>query len=277
MSSNFAPFIVFIIVGSCVFLAFIAFWLRNFRQTARFARFGLTFVLIIMAADLTMVFLVGADSVAKSLASIIFLELLASARIYIYTVAGLLLASRLYEIQPVALPSSHSGDRQTSFSVFVPSKTAFASVALAVAFMLIYSTILFQLSDAKLGPALQGESIMDLGGVSALGLLAVATVGFSEEITFRLAIQNGLTYLLRSSRYAHHWAILCSSAFWSIGHIGAVDPDWAKLAQIFVFGLILGQMNRRVGIVPCMVTHALFNVIMATLTFQILGDGIWLE
>lgn len=273
MHSNFTLAAVFIIANICMALVFIVIWARNFRETAQFLRIGLTFVLIILAVDATVIFLIGSDSIAKSLRSILFMDFLVAFRIYAFTVVGLLFARRLNDAHFEASPSRFTVGQQTSYGVFVPSRGAIVYALLAVVFMLLYSTILFQLSDAKIGLAFQGKANPSIE-ISPVIILAVAGMGFAEEITFRLCLQNGLTHLWRSSTYGHYWAVLGTSALWSIGHVGAVDPDWVKIIQIFVFGLILGQMNRRFGVVPCMITHALFNVAMVLLTPKIFGNGI---
>ncbi len=271
MHSNFTLAAVYIIANICIALVFIVIWARNFRETTQYLRIGLTFVAIILAADATAIFLVGIDSVAKSLRWILFMDSVIAIRIYAFTVVGLLLASRLNDAHFEAPPFRFTVDQKTSYGVFAPSREAIVYALLAVVFMLLYSTILLQLSDAKIGLAFQGKANPSLE-ISPAIILAVASMGFGEEIMFRLGLQNGLTYLWRSSAYGHHWAVLGTSALWSIGHIGMVDPDWVKIVQIFVFGLVLGQMNRRFGVVPCMITHTLFNVAMAALTPTIFGD-----
>ena len=273
MHNNLILATMFIIASACMGLVFIIFWLKNLRETKPFLRVGMTFVLILFLAEATAIYMIGIDSIGKSLHWILLLVSMTAVRTYAYTVGGLLLARRLNDVHMQAASSGYTGSQQTSYGAFVPSMHAVFYALLAVVFMLLYSTILFQLSDAKIGAALQGKLDLSLGA-SPVSLLAVATVGFSEELIFRLGLQNGLAYVWRSARYGHHWAVLATAAFWSAGHIGSIDPDWVKIAQIFVFGLLLGQMNRRFGVVPCILTHSLFNVIMVMLVPTIFGDGI---
>ena len=107
--------------------------------------------------------------------------------------------------------------------------------------------------------------------ISLALVLSVTIAGFAEEIVYRLGLQNALTYWWRHSRYGHHWAIVATSALWSLGHIGAVEPGWVKITQIFVFGIILGHLNRRFGIGACIIMHSLFNATMAAFPTQLIG------
>ncbi len=62
-------------------------------------------------------------------------------------------------------------------------------------------------------------------------------------------------------RYGYATAIVLTAALWSLGHVGALNPDWVKLAQIFPLGLALGWLYRRQGTESTIMVHALFNVL----------------
>lgn len=260
-----------IISSVTIALAFLYAWAKNFRETMEFMPVGLAFAGVVVGADLILIGLIGIESVSGSPTSIFLLDLLVAVRVYVFTVVGLLMARRLGEFHAEAAIPRHGGAGPVPYGASVPSREAILFALLSVGFLVLYSVGLFEITDAKLGSALQGRENLNTS-ISPLTVMAVAMIGFSEEIIYRLGIQNGLTYLWRSSRSGPHLAILVSTAIWCMGHIGAMDPDWVKVAQIFVFGLILGYLNRRFGIIPCMITHSLFNVVMALLTPSIFGD-----
>jgi membrane protease YdiL (CAAX protease family) len=54
-----------------------------------------------------------------------------------------------------------------------------------------------------------------------------------------------------------------TTVVWTLGHLGSLDPDWVKLAQIFPTGLALGWLYRRQGAESAIAAHALFNVLGA--------------
>jgi membrane protease YdiL (CAAX protease family) len=228
-------------------------------------------VLIQLSVDATALFIVGIDAIEKSLNWLLLLESTVALRTYAYTVGGLLLARRLNDVNMAAATAGISGSQHTSYGAYAPSRRAVFYALLTVAFMFLYSTILIQLSGATISAGLQGKVDVSLA-VSPLTILVAATFGFSEELVFRLGLQNGLTYMFRSIRYGHYWAVVVTAAFWSVGHIGSMDPNWVKIAQIFVFGLLLGQMNRRFGVVPCIISHVLFNIVAAILVPAMFGD-----
>lgn len=103
-----------------------------------------------------------------------------------------------------------------------------------------------------------------------LVLLFAATTSLGEELTFRLGLQNWLAAAF-DWRGGHYWiAVALSAALWSAGHIGMMDPDWVKLAQIFPAGLALGWLFRRAGFEACVIAHATLNTFMPYLTPLIL-------
>ena len=56
-------------------------------------------------------------------------------------------------------------------------------------------------------------------------------------------------------------AIVLTSALWSVGHGGVIDPEWVKWIQIFGIGCVLGVARFRLGLEACIVLHMLFNLV----------------
>ncbi|MCL6429710.1 MAG: CPBP family intramembrane metalloprotease [Anaerolineae bacterium] len=130
-----------------------------------------------------------------------------------------------------------------------------------------YSAALFRLVPPRLSEALSGLS-GNPEASAALTLQVLVTVlaaAFSEEIFYRLGVQNFLARYL-GCRGAKYWIpIALTSLLWTLGHAGVLEPAWLKLAQIFPIGLVLGWLYRWHGVESCMLAHALFNIVLAAL------------
>ncbi len=131
-----------------------------------------------------------------------------------------------------------------------------------------YSAVLFRLVPPRLSQAFGGLSGYPEASV-ALTLQVLVTAlaaAFSEEIIYRLGIQGFLARYLGCCGAKYWIPIVLTSLLWTLGHAGAIEPTWLKLAQIFPIGLALGWLYRRHGVESCMVAHALFNIVLAPLT-----------
>jgi membrane protease YdiL (CAAX protease family) len=95
--------------------------------------------------------------------------------------------------------------------------------------------------------------------MTPLTLVVLLEFAFVEELMFRLGIQNYLGAKLINQRYGYAIAVALTAALWSMAHVGSLNPDWVKLAQIFPLGLALGWLYRRQGTESTIMAHALFN------------------
>ena len=270
MTAKFMPLVVFAIANWVMLVAFIVFWARNAQEARTYLSTGLMLVALYIALESVALYSFAADVFAQSTALTAVMLSISVVRIGTFTVVGLILSERLNRASAAAGPSGAAVHYPSRYGQFIPTRRAVASALLAVLFMLVYTVVLFRLAGASPSAAFlqQVDSAIE---VNFAAILAFATVGFAEEIVFRLGLQNALTYRWRHSEYGHYWAIVATSALWSLGHVGAVEPDWVKIAQIFVFGLILGHMNRRFGIGSCIITHSAFNAAMAAFSTELLG------
>ena len=267
------PFIVFYIIGVlCLTITFIVVWLKNLRETIPFMPVGVVFVLAVLAMDVAAIFTAGIGEIGKPVGILVAMITVTVFRIYACTVVGLLLARRLRVSQPPGTSTLGATLQQTSYGASAVSKETLIYAMLTTVFMVLYSVILFRISGASVAAALQNGDNLPIE-ISSLSILVVASMGFSEEIIFRLGLQTGLAYLWRSSRFGHHWAILGTTILWCAGHVGTLDPDWVKIVQIFVFGLALGYLYKRFGIFACVIVHVLFNVVMALLAPALFAHG----
>ena len=84
-------------------------------------------------------------------------------------------------------------------------------------------------------------------------LLVAAPIG--EEVFFRGFIFRGLEF----SRLGWLGATVITSAIWAFIHF---QYDWVGVTVIFAAGLLLGAVRHHTGsIIPCILLHALMNVI----------------
>jgi membrane protease YdiL (CAAX protease family) len=97
-------------------------------------------------------------------------------------------------------------------------------------------------------------------------LLASLLPALSEEIMFRLGIQTFLAKHLRWQGKRYWLAVLLTTAIWTLGHYGALEPTWVKLVQVFPMGLALGWVFRKYGLGSAILVHGGFNVIIVSLS-----------
>ncbi len=231
--------------------------------TPPWLRYGLAAAALMVAADLA-VYLGGGDQGVPPWFYAAAIAVLAI-RVVTETVVGLEAAERL-GLRPLPLlrPRGHAGGRR-----------ALAAAGAGVACGLVlaaWSAALFLLAEP--GPA-HGGPVLPWrmpGGTALAGFLTgVLVTALGEELTFRLGIQNWLAARLGRGVSGYWAAIVLASALWSLGHLGRMDPEWVKLAQIFPAGLLLGWLFRRAGFEACVIAHVVLNLIMPQVTPRVLG------
>ncbi len=260
-------------VNIAISIAFLVAWARNFAETVQFTRTGLPIIALFAGAEIVMFGLVGQEMVDKSPLTIIAVNAITAVRIYAFTVVGLLLAQRLNDHYSRFMRPVSDVRVRTSYGISAPTGKTLAVAVLATVFMIVASVILFVITKPAIGAAFRTPEDLSTE-VSLTAVFAVSAVAFAEEIIFRLGLQNGLTYLWRWSEHGHHWAVLATSTLWTAAYIGSLDPNWVKMVQVFIFGLILGQMNRKLGVIPCIVTHVLFNATMFFVSSELVRQGV---
>ena len=93
----------------------------------------------------------------------------------------------------------------------------------------------------------------------SLELLSLSLAAFSEEIFFRLGIQNFIAYFFNWKESMYFLAILITSILWAFGH-ASPEFGWVKIIQILPLGLALGFLYQKEGIEACIFTHLIFNI-----------------
>lgn len=145
-------------------------------------------------------------------------------------------------------------------------KNYFIAVFGASAISILYSVVLFLLTKPHPSQIMQQvfrSASSELSGtVNLQTILFVIEVAIAEELVFRLGIQNFLVKTLKLQNKNYWIAILLTSALWTLGHVGSLDPEWVKFAQIFPIGILLGWLLKKYGAESTILVHTLFNVVL---------------
>ncbi len=234
-----------------------------------YLRYGLAAAALLVAADLA-VYLIEAE--VRQVVPVWFYLVataLLVARAVTETVVGLAASERLgLKPLPLLRPRTDPGGRSAPAVVVAGIAGGLGIAAWSAGLFLVMAP----------GPAGGGESApwqmprqAADGAALAWFLSALVVTSLGEELTFRLGIQNYFAGLFRRGVAGYWAAIVLSSALWSLGHIGRMDPEWVKFAQIFPAGLLLGWLFRCVGFEACVIAHAVLNLIMPFATPKLIG------
>ena len=142
-----------------------------------------------------------------------------------------------------------------------------AGVAIGVGFAVATLAAFWGL-EVKMGPAFEMILSM-LPGLANINpwlgvLLAIPSLvgaAFAEEIVFRGFLLRGLARLGGDGPGAAGLAIVLTSVFFALAHVGNTDPMWPKVVQILLLGLALGVLARRTSVEASIVAHASLNVV----------------
>jgi len=229
-----------------------------------YLRYGLAFAAAIVVADGAIYWTMPEVLRPVPVWFYVLATVMVIARVVTETVVGMAAAGRLgLDPLPLLRPRDSGGRRVTAVVA--------AGVACGLA-ITAYSTVLFLLTSPAPagGSELTPRGVVQGTDVALFAAFLLVTV-LGEEMTFRLGIQNYFAALFGRGAAGYWVAIVLSSALWSLGHIGRVDPEWVKFAQIFPAGLALGWLFRYAGFEACVIAHAVLNLIMPFLTPKLLG------
>ena len=96
--------------------------------------------------------------------------------------------------------------------------------------------------------------------LTALILTQLLIAPFFEETLYRHYLQSRLARWFERRGIHWGWAAALTSALWAMGHAGLLHPEWAKFAQIFSAGLVLGWLQRRWGVALAIAVHLSLNI-----------------
>jgi len=153
-------------------------------------------------------------------------------------------------------------------------KEYFIKVLWVSAISIFYSIILFLLTKPHMSELAQqkfGSPTANLeSAVTIQGILLFFEIAIAEEIVFRLGIQNFLVKYMKLQNNNYWIAIVITSALWTLGHAGVLEPEWVKLAQIFPVGLLFGWLYKKFGAESTMLAHGIFNLVLVFLSTNLI-------
>ena len=268
---------IYLVLGFALAITLLTFWARNREELREYTRFGV-YTACVFCAFSAVALAVAHFEQGLATGSIVLtfalvfdffkITLVVAVGAYCARLAGYvafpLIRPRLgLEIEPANGALTHPG----RFDADLRTKATW--VAVLILAWLGYSKLLFWLFSPQMAEPLQemlsvleASQSMELTPASAL---AVSAMAISEELIFRLGIQNMLVRLFNWRGHKYWIAVVLTSLLWTIGHTGVLEPDWVKLLQVFPAGVALGWMFRKHGIECCIAVHLLFNLIMPTL------------
>jgi membrane protease YdiL (CAAX protease family) len=174
-------------------------------------------------------------------------------------------------VEPVASASIEQPGQLILRPDVTPKQAILAATAVAAG-AVAFTAILFTLTSPRASEFVRSFTNFDAGQVTPDGLatpfmlLFVLEAAVSEEIIFRLGIQNFLANVFNWRERRYWTAILFTSILWTLAHAGVIVPWWVKPIQIFPIGLALGWLYWRYGAESSMLAHGLFNVLGLLLT-----------
>lgn len=123
------------------------------------------------------------------------------------------------------------------------------------------------------GPLLN-ESMLMFQGVEEMAWpmslmvfsLAVLGPAITEELTFRGLMLGFLFRISGHRRVAIVLSIVVVSILWSLLHVPNTDMPFVKCTQVFLIGLIFGELARRRGIEAAIAGHVALNLVAVVLS-----------
>ena len=257
--------IISVVSTSILPLAFVGIWLTSDERNHSFRSIGISLIAIWMGAQILQITTLSAEELGASYLRTFFLVLIVGIKTYAAIYIGLMYARRralrFYGIYAYATAREY--DSITCFWSMRPEALIRgAAVTLAAIVLTIAAFRFIDVSVSDLVELGQAEDET----ASFISLVALALIAFSEEIIYRLGIQNWLSSLSSSFEYGRWLGILGSSGLWAIAHSGLIEPDWVKLIQIFSYGIALGWLNDKYGVAICIVSHVTFNISLVLLS-----------
>jgi hypothetical protein len=156
-----------------------------------------------------------------------------------------------------------------TISPIINVKRYLTSTLLIVTGSVLFSALLFSFTSPRIT-----DEFRDFSGVARastlvnilVSTLAVLELAFVEEIVFRLGVQTYISKYFDWHGKKYWLAIGLTAGIWTFGHIGILDPDWIKLAQVYPIGLAFGWLCYKYGAESSILAHGLLNVVMVYLS-----------
>jgi hypothetical protein len=258
--------IIAVIYGGLMLVFSIIFLVGFFRYRRRvrpYTKYALIPAVILIVVDAAIVLLNPAGFGGFDVPSVLCIDLIVFVKLILFGAVGMYCAASI-GVKHAPLTRSllarrphRPGGLSRGLLLWAP--------AIAVGGVL-YSCVLFTLVPVRASDMVRellessSTNLPTAMGASVVGALAMFEFALSEEVVFRLGIQNYLARVLKLRGNSYWIAVVLTTALWSMAHVNTLDPNWAKIVQVFPLGIALGVLFRRYGVEACTAAHLLFNL-----------------
>ena len=239
--------------------------IRYRKEINIYVKYGILFAVILLAFDIAVVVLIPNFFEVMPFYQLLIVDAIVFVRTVIFTCMGIYYCSTLGIVE-IPLIKRLSG-KTDGFEPFT-GRNYIITIIGVVASAILFSVILFKLTSPGLSDAVkqlsesQGVKLGISDEPSVLLALIVVAFAFSEEIIFRLGIQNYLAKQFRLTGNRYWVAVVLTSGLWSLAHANILNPEWVKIVQIFPLGIALGFLFKKYGLESCILAHGIFNLSM---------------
>jgi tetratricopeptide (TPR) repeat protein len=159
----------------------------------------------------------------------------------------------------------------------------FAVTSAGVGLMIAWTALLFYSVPLTISPFIRdlaermpagsAATLLDVAGRPLAAILVALAAAMREELLCRgllLPLCYGIIARAGAGPFATGGSIkvapwtlasLAVGSLWAVVHAGMVEPEWLKFTQILGLSIVLGEVMRREGVVACLMTHGLFNLL----------------
>lgn len=237
--SSVIGFINFVIVITCIIL-----FIRYREDTFNHFKIGAIYAIFVILLDLSTL-LFHPENSTKPINIIVINTIL-------FLKLSIMYAAGKYCLQNL---KSENKIPKSSFSSYY--NCFFYSLFTSIIFI-AYSAALFAITKPSINEVFSSQAGGSFIKIPISDILVLLQFSISEEIIFRLGV---LTLLLRFFKINYKVSIIVGSLLWSFSHIGILEPYWVKIVQIFPFGIALGYLFYKKGLLASIVAHAMFNTV----------------
>ncbi|MFC1850916.1 CPBP family intramembrane glutamic endopeptidase [candidate division CSSED10-310 bacterium] len=93
-----------------------------------------------------------------------------------------------------------------------------------------------------------------------------------EELYTRLFALSLLLWIFKKRRGQYFLAVILTALIWAFSHAGMIDPEWYKIMQVSLMGMVLGILYLRRGIEATLLAHIALNL-GGMMIYLVMGGG----
>ncbi len=258
--------ILSLIYGILILILTIIFLVNSIRYRKKiniYVKYGVLFAIILLAFEIAVVALIPNFFEVTPWYQLLIADAIVFVRTLVFTCMGIYYCSMLGIVE-IPLIKKFSG-KTDDFETFTSRNYILTIIGTAIG-AILFSVILFKLTSPHISDAMkqlsesQGAKLGISDEPSVLLALVVLAFAFSEEIVFRLGIQNYLAKQFRLNGDKYWVAVVLTSGLWALAHVNMLAPEWVKIAQIFPIGIAFGFLFKKYGLESCILAHGILNL-----------------